>query len=361
VLQLIDSLFTTALARRDEPLSPLLARRLCESGSGLWERALDTLAPHKVFALLASQLEAFGLLPHVPPAACARLREFQDEVQRRNALLLLTAARLLRAAESRGERVLVLKGILFADGYYPELSARPMSDIDLVAAPGRDEALFGLLAESGFRPSLHHVVQDHSITFMNREGAFCDAHRALPMFAHLPWSELVRDTELSRVRSVRALALEPNAMVAHLAAHMHGHAREIGLVLLWVFDLAFVVRRASAELDAARVRTLIGEPGAWALLLRLLGLLHSYGVEVPEPFLRAARPLPQLTVAAILRQRRMTPWGLPAPLGWARLLAHTLRLHRSDRPEPSVPDLLLWPYDELAACVSPPIAKVAAR
>jgi hypothetical protein len=361
VQHLLDSLFVLTLTPRERALPATVRRVVTDSSEAQWQAALDRLAPHKVFALLAHQLGAFELLAHIPESARGRVLEFQAEVQKRNALLLLTAARLLRMASQRGQSVLLLKGVLFADSYYPDPSTRPMSDIDLVAVRGQDESLFALLAETGFRPSFHHVVQDHSVTFMNREGVFCDAHRTLPMFDSEPWHRLVREVELARVRGTRALALEPNAMVAHLAAHMHGHAREVGLVLLWVVDLAYVLRRSGHELDAARVRKLTGDDGAWALLLRLLRLLDSCDVEVPAPFLKAARALPPMTLAGVLRQRRITPWGLPAPLGWARLLAHRLRLHRSDRPEPSFPDLFLWPYDELTACVSPPIARVAAR
>lgn len=349
------------LTPSEGPLSAQLRRELTRPPAPLWERALDVLAPHKVFPLLAHQLGTFDLLDAIPESARARLVELHTEVRVRNSLLLLTTARLLQAFGAAGESALLLKGILLADTYYPHFSARPMSDIDLVAVRGRDEALFALLSDAGFRPSFHHIVQDHSLTFMNREGVFCDAHRTLPMFDHEPWHRIVREVDLTHIRGVRALALEPNAMIAHLAAHMHGHAREIGLVLLWVLDLAFVLRRSSGELDAARIHKLIGDHAAWALLLRLLRLLALAGQPVPIAFLHAARGLPVLTLASLLRQRRITPWGLPAPLGWARLAAHRLRLHRSDRPEPSLPDLLLWPYDELAACVSPPIARVVAR
>lgn len=361
MLHLIDSLFALALNPPDGVPPATVTRPLSESDEAAWDAALDCLAPHKLFALLAYQLRRAGLLEYIPQAASARLIEFQEEVQKRNALLLLTTARLLQAARKRGESALLLKGILFADSYYPDISTRPMSDIDLVAVRGRDDALFALLADSGFRPSFHHTVQDHSITFMNREGVFCDAHRTLPMFDAEPWHRVAREIDLQRVRGVRALALEPNAMVAHLASHMYGHARELGLVLLWVIDLAFVIRRSGRELSLERIQKLTAQDGAWALLLRLLRLLDGAGLEVPEGLLRRARALPPLSIAGILRQRRIAPWGLPAPLGWARLLAHRLRLHRSDRPEPSMPDLLLWPYDELTACVSPPIARVAAR
>lgn len=326
-----------------------------------WTNALDQLAPHKVYPLLAHRLGEAGLLADVPAAARTRLTTFHAEVRARNMLLLLTLASILRRAQAEGERVLLLKGILFADSYYPDPSTRPMSDIDLVASPQRADALFALMAEAGFRPSLHHVVQTHSITFMNREGVFCDAHRGLPMFADLPWEGVAQEVTLKHVHGVSALALEPHAMVAHVTVHMAEHARELGFVLLWIIDLAMILRVHGQALDPVRVRRLMANEGAWVLFLRILRMLRRGGEELPPALLRLARTVPPLTLGAALRQRRIIPWGLPAPLGWARLAAHQLGLHRADRLPPLPEDLVLWPFDALAAKVAPSLARVTRR
>lgn len=361
MLNLVEAIFSLLLASEGRELSADARDRLLRSPEETWQGALDALSVHKVFPLLSHRLAQHALSAELPPSPTTRVRELHEEVRTRNALLLLTLARLLRLAQQKGEELLLLKGILFADSYYPEFSTRPMSDLDLVAAPGHADELFKLLDEAGFRPSLHHTVQEHSVTFMNREGVFCDAHRSLPMFAREPWHSLTRPLELTHVRGVKARELEPNAMVAHLAAHMFGHAREMGFVLLWIVDLALVLRRFGGELTAVRLRQLLAHDGAWALLLRLCKLIESAGGEVPPELARRARAVPPLTLSAVLRQRRLTPWGIPAPLGWARLAAHTLGLHRSERPLPSRADLLLWPLDELTACAAPPLARVALR
>ncbi|MDB4986540.1 MAG: hypothetical protein JWN04_1718 [Myxococcaceae bacterium] len=358
---LIESLFAVLLATPERGLAPALRRVIEQSDDEAWKRALDELAPHKVFPLLSYRLSELGLRAQLPAEASERLREVHDDVRSRNGLLLLTLMRILRLVASRGESVLLLKGILFADSYYPDFSTRPMSDIDLLAVRGRDDVLFGLLEEAGFRPSLHHTVQEHSITFMNREGVFCDAHRTLPMFASEPWHRIRADVELTRVRGAKVMALEPHAMVAHLVTHMHGHAPELGFVLLWIVDLALVLRRHGEQLDFQRVRKLMGSEGAWILLLRLARLLHGTGEPVSAALLSASRALPPLTVAAALRQRRITPWGLPAPVGWLRLFAHQVGLHRSERPLPRLPDLMLWPLDELTFRIAPQLARVPLR
>lgn len=349
------------LAGRARPPDTAVRTAIASADAARWAEALDELTPHKVFPLLAHRLGEEGLLAGLPAEARERLVSFHHEVRARNMLLLLTLAGLLRRAQAAGESVLLLKGILFADSYYPDPSTRPMSDIDLVAAPGRADALFGVMSEAGFRPSLHHVVQTHSITFMNREGVFCDAHRGMPMFEGEPWSGIVREVGLAKVHGVRALALEPNAMVAHVTVHMAEHARELGFVLLWILDLAQVLRKHAGELDAARIRRLMNSEEAWVLLLRIVRLFARAGEPVPPELARLARGVPPLSLGTALRQRRIVPWGLPSPLGWARLAAHQLGLHRAERPPPRAEDLVLWPLDALTARVAPSIARVTRR
>jgi hypothetical protein len=360
VKPLLEALFALLLTTRERGLGPRLRAILTDASEDEWRRAIALLTPHKVFPLLSYQLRAFGLFDRLPASAQEPLRAMHEDVRNRNALLMLTLARILRLLSSRGESVLLLKGILFADSFYPDFSTRPMSDIDLLAVRGRDEAMFAILTDAGFRPSFHHAVQDHGITFMNREGVFLDAHRTLPLFVSEPWHRIRREVELTRVRGVPVFALEPNAMVAHLVSHMQGHSPELGFVLLWIVDLALVLRKYASELDLHRIRKLLGSEDSWALFLRLARLIQGAGEPIPRALAKAARTVPPLSVSMALRQRRIHPWGLPGALGWARLLAHQLGLHRSeDRPIPELRDLVLWPIDQLSSRVAPPLARVA--
>jgi hypothetical protein len=360
VKPLLEALFSLLLTTPDRGLSPRARALVADATEDEWRRAVAWLAPHKVFPLLSYQLRAAGLFASVPASAQESLRAMHDDVRNRNALLMLTLARILRLLSARGESVLLLKGILFADSFYPDFSTRPMSDIDLVAVRGRDEAMFAILADAGFRPSFHHAVQDHGITFMNREGVFLDAHRTLPLFVAEPWHRIRRETELKRVHGVSVFALEPSAMIAHLVVHMQGHAAELGLVLLWVVDLALVLRQYAAELDLRRIRKLIGSEEGWALFLRLVRLIQGAGEPIPRALALAACTVPPLSVGMAMRQRRIHPWGLPGAVGWARLLAHQLGVHRSeDRPIPEPSDLVLWPLDHISERMAPPMARVA--
>jgi hypothetical protein len=350
----VHSLLELALARPELGLSPGAWRALSEAREAELCAALDLLAPHKLTSLLAHQAKLLGLLEQLPPVTRERLVTGQRETRATNALLFVTAASVLRALAARAELPLLLKGLLFADSYYPDPATRPMSDIDLVCAPGQQAALFEALEGLGFHPSDEHRPSPDGVTYMDRRGLVCDAHTRLRMFDGMPWEQLTVRRELSKLRGLPVRSLEPNAMLAHLAVHMHGHLRELGLVLLWLLDMAFVLRRHAAELDPERVRALCRDDAAFVLLLRALQLLSRHGEQLPAAWARRAGGLLPLSLGSVLRQRRITPWGLPGPKGFLRVLAHRVALRRYDRfPQPRATDLLLWPLDELSLRAAP--------
>jgi hypothetical protein len=313
-----------------------------------WESALQRLAPHKLYPILAFQLAQRGLLAHVPKASRELLERTHAEVRTVNMALVLTTATMLRALQRQGLEVLLMKGIVFADGFYPDPSTRPMGDIDIVATPDQDEAVLSVLSGLGFRPS-DKPSQSDALVLCAPNGIVCDVHRRLRMFEHQRWEAITQRVELRHLHGVGVRCFEPNAMVAHLANHMTGHLRHMGPVLLWVLDLALVFRRHGAELSVERVRHLLSCDASWGVLLRMLALLDSLGEPLPYGF-RAWLDVPPLSLPEIMRQRRIVPWGLPAPVGFLRLLAQRLSLRHYERrlsPEPL--DLLLWPMDAASA------------
>jgi hypothetical protein len=360
VAPLVDALFDVLLATPALPISAAAREALAEADERSFAAALDELEPHKVFPLLDHQLEALGLAEQLPPRARARIATVRRQVRALNALHALSTAAALKAAVTAGEPLLVMKGFLFADSYYPEFSTRPMGDVDLVALPGHGEALFALLERAGFRPLENDHPQEHARLFAGPHGMKCDAHSALHMFDRQDFMALTRPIELSHVRGVRVLCLEPNAMLAHLVTHCHGHHKDLGFVLLWLIDIALVLRRHGREVDPDRVREILlsaeENPAAtvltgdtrYGLFLRILGLLLAAGEVLGPALTERAHSVPPLTLGEVLRQRRIVPWHLPSARGWLRLAAHALDLRKNEhRPEVAPLDLVLWPLDRL--------------
>ena len=181
------------------------------------------------------------------------------------------------------------------------------------------------------------------------------------------WAEALDQLAPHKVYPLLAHRLGESSLLAEVPASartrltsFHAEVRVRNMLLL--LTLASILRRAHADaLDPMRVRRLMANEGAWVLFLRVLCILRRAGEELPPALLRPTRTVPPLTLGAALRRRRIIPWGLPAPLGWARLAAHQLGLHRADRLPPLPEDLVLWPFDALAAKVAPSLARVTRR
>jgi hypothetical protein len=364
---LLATLFELLLAKPDVALDPALAlamEPLLQGGPEL-AAAVELLAPHRVLPLLDHQLSAFGFAGAVAPGVRDRLGKVHGEVRELNRLLFLSATLILRAAEQRCIRPVVLKGLLFADSYYPEFDTRPMGDIDLVSAPGESQALHAALAQAGFVRVVDHVLQDHAIAFENRDGVSCDAHSYLEMYPDADWATVTREASLRRVRGLKVRILEPNRMVAHLVEHMHGHTRDVGLVLLWLLDVAFVLRRHADELDADAMQAALTTPGARVLAWRIFGLLERHGQRLPRglaPLAARIQGVPALSLESVMRARRTTPWGLPSPIGLLRVLAHRLDLRDyTHRAAPLMSDLWRLPCDIFATRIATEIARYRHR
>ncbi len=326
-------------------LSQFAPRRLAEG--------IAALEPHKVFPLLAYRLAHIGADELLPSELRAELQRSLAEAKQLNGMLMLSLAHILRAASALEVQPVLLKGALFADSYYPDVATRPMGDIDLLAAPNQAARLHEALARAGFSRSAAHVVQAHAVAFENRQGVACDAHAYLEMYPYARWSELAQQVSLRRLRGVKASALKPNVMLAHLIEHVHGHLPELGVALLWLVDIVFVLRRHRAELTAAGLRPYLVEPSAFTLLLRVLGLLLKLGEPLPEGLQELAPKIarvPALTLEEAVRLRRTRPWGLPQPIGFARIVAQRAGLR--DYPQRALPkasDLLCLPLDAYRA------------
>jgi hypothetical protein len=141
---------------------------------------------------------------------------------------------------------------------------------------------------------------------------------------------------------------EPNALIAHLIAHLSEHAREIGPVLGWLLDVGFVLRKHASELDSGQLRQLLRAREHRLALLRTLAFLEEdWGEPAPPGLAAQIRAVRPFEFDSLLRQRRMASWGLPGPRGFARLAACGLgQREREGRHYPSWRDLLLWPADQ---------------
>ncbi len=259
-------------------------------------------------------------------------------------------ASILRALEERGIEPLVLKGGALADGFYPDLGARSMSDVDLVIERHRIPSVREAFESVGV-PRSQALDAGDALQFADPMGITFDVHYRFRIFEGLDpegWTTVVEPRTLS---FPRLRVLEPSAMVVHLAHHMGGHRSGSGYLLRWLIDLLLVLRRWGDRLEPDRLLGMLQIESDLALLLRTLRFFEvELGESLPGCLAPLSRGVPPIGLQEVLRQRRLALWGLPRPLGWARLGAS--RVGARDRrglPYPSWSDLIRWPGDALQA------------
>ena len=110
-----------------------------------------------------------------PAAAIEGLRERYHSAFAQGARQLDLAARLMRAFERAGLRVLPMKGVALAESAYDSVAERPMGDIDLLALDDWNGSV-QLLEEAGL---VEGERADHAWSFRDPHGQVVELHHSV--------------------------------------------------------------------------------------------------------------------------------------------------------------------------------------
>ena len=257
-----------------------------------------------------------------------------------NTQLMHALGQVLPALAEAGVRPIAFKGILLANVYYPDLGTRPMGDIDLLIRPEESSVTSQAFTALGFEPHGDYDL-DGAVYFRNSSGVIFDVHTRFSLFAPEMRDGITEEVAMPGLGGQSVKCWEPNAQMVHLLVHLWGHRPLSGLILGWLLDLAFVVRRDSARLCPERLENLMPQPEQLTMLWRALGFLRGQaGLVIPEALQASVDSVPPLRLQGILRDQRLARWGLPSMRGWARLLACRLHLKTlAGAKYPSMSDL----------------------
>ncbi|MGE3509919.1 MAG: nucleotidyltransferase family protein [Vicinamibacterales bacterium] len=330
-----------------------------------WEYVLRAADRQGVAALLHRWLaQRPGLA--VPDGVREQLHDTYWRGHFRNRLLLEELGRVNQAASAQGILPMPLKGALLAPEYYDASALRPLSDLDLLVHP-RDVAAFGAVLQSmGYTetaPSPSYVdserldldSHDHC-WFASRQGfdAFIEFRVAPLELAVGRLTDLdpaytdalrrhARDVWARAATTVDGVAVRqsPEDLLLHVATHLA--AKHLDFRLIWLHDLALILRRHAldwtyisehahqlrmaapivAALEAAR--TYVGAPVTDAQVAQLIRPLRPGAW-----FSLTARDLAQLRHhVSTLPKRDLTqegPWGWPLGSALSRVQRWPARL-----------------------------------
>ncbi len=222
-----------------------------------WRREtdVDALDPEsaRLLPLLLWNLRRSG----ADDPALARYHSVHKKTWYRNQLSFAALTSVLRVLRGAGIETLVLKGVVLALHYYPQVGLRPMNDVDVLVRSGQLESALRVLRATGWAPLTLPNGREFSSTATNlyhswgfrngttseldlhwhasADGCRWDADEA-SWDASVP---LVIGTEATRTLDATDLLL--NILVHAYASHAP--------VIRWVADAAMIVRVAGDDID----------------------------------------------------------------------------------------------------------------
>ncbi len=305
------------------------------------DACLVHLDEHRLRGLGYVALARHGLLELLSAEQVRVLRTQYEHTRALGAMQQLTLRGVAAKFRALGIQPVACKGVVLQSAYYPDPGMRFMQDLDLWIPGDFRLACESVLVQLGFRPQPCALPEGGN--YRNQAGITVDLHWRMRLFEAVSGGF----ESLTEEASGGFRVFEPHALLTHLCVHMLGHYRDTGPMLCWLLDLGFVLRKVGGRIDAARLRALMPSAGHWLSFLRGLGFLsRELGLELPPALARAVARVEPLSLASVLRLRRLALWGLPAPWGWGRLLASLARVRDpKGLPWPSVRDLSLWPMD----------------
>ncbi len=250
-----------------------------------------------------------------PPPALAKLALTRQAHAKRNEAIGRQTAELLAACARQQLEVIVLKGALLAPTVYPEMSLRPMNDIDLLFRPEDLPRVDPLLTGLGYEGKHKTAEQGPGITkhlsTYRRVGGQADTpnpylsaggDRTVEPHGSLEeswfglkvditpgvWSQAVPVTLYGQP----ARRLATSDLLLHLSVHAAFHAIMGSTVFVQLYDIGQVIKTWPDELDWAQLAALARQSGAqsfvYAGLYWASALYHA--------------PIPATTLAALAQE-----------------------------------------------------------
>ncbi|MGB8703061.1 MAG: nucleotidyltransferase family protein [Thermosynechococcaceae cyanobacterium] len=311
-----------------------------------WQATCVDLERHRLQPLVFHGVKSHGLLDRLPRAVASQLLDVYFYSLQRNLLFFKTLGAVLGPIQAAGIQPVLWKGVILADQIYPSMATRMVGDIDWAIAPDELQTVSHIFEQLGFKQQLDLDATD-AVYFKNADRVLFDVHYRVRLFEGKEHWSLTQEITPASSLLPQLCCLEPNAMLAHLTAHLSGHVAEMGPLLFWVLDFVFLLRRWGDQIVWDRLDALLPSPENRLVLGRVLRFLQvEFAEPLPPVLAQFAQAHQPITLEAIVRQCRFALWGLPAPKGWLKLAVCRMGMHSSQgNPYPSMEDLWLGMTD----------------
>jgi hypothetical protein len=248
-----DALLRAALRDGDAALEAFAQWRALFDFEGQHEAGQFRLLP-----LLHANMARLGCKDPVMARLRGVHRHAWAEGQRRQ----YAAAIVLRVLAGAAIPTLVTKGLALARDYYPDLSLRPMQDMDLMVPRDRAEEAVAVLQDAGWRfitpqdayaqggaGRAAFMILRHGLDMVDGSGNEADLHWrplfecAVPDFSDWFW----QGAEPLSISGEWSLRPQPGPLLFHVVSH--GLQPNVISPLRWVADASMILKRSGSDID----------------------------------------------------------------------------------------------------------------
>lgn len=257
-----------------------------------WLVLAETSRREGVASLLRHQLRQMRVYDAVAPDAYRTLEDAYVKTRERNLWFFGELARLERALPPKIKSLVLLKGAVLAASLYPNITLRPLGDVDLlvretdlhsVCASG-NQLGYALVENVWNEMGMRELVGHHLLLTDEKTNSYTfEIHwdlMALDWQTYLPPTEWfwanTEPLDTPIVRAARLVQFNPTAQFIHLATHLFlHHVTERRLV--WLYDLHLLLVQRGAAIDWEEVQNI-------AHTHKLGSLLHALEIQLRESF-----------------------------------------------------------------------------
>ena len=275
-----------ALLNNQEPVLPA-------ASTEQWISFLSILGPHSVLPLVYWQIKSLALELHPPEEVTDFLRRIFLTTSAQYIKKEEQLSKIIRAFNSEGIPLIVLKGLSFTQTLYPEPGLRPCSDIDLLVEPEFMKKSYKVFESLGYQRLEQRFdlfrefhCEERFIHAQDKSKSLIDFHWGLHPFASFKKDEKLEDLSRRAVRvsigSLNFYTLSSVDTLIQAAVHLALlHNRSIRLI--WIYDIARLIERLNSVSDWRLLQKRSVEWGACIALENCLKMAHAwFGINPPE-------------------------------------------------------------------------------
>lgn len=193
-----------------------------------WELLLQRAIWHRLQLLVSHHLRSSELCPLIPEPVLERMKSLRYQGLARNMVLQDELSRLLSVFNEEDIPVIVLKGAALQENVYPDISLRPMNDLDILVRPEHLDRAESIALRRGYvyltandtskrdRKSGRHLNN----LILREKGVLLEIHQHLVNTDdpyHFDLSDFWTRAEPVTMSGARALALAPGDLLLHLS------------------------------------------------------------------------------------------------------------------------------------------------